>query len=153
MQSLSNWLTMTPLQSKHEHLVPSVTTGNGDLSEVGKNNVDPMISLLRSISNWVASFRDNYQEEKVEMIGEYDLIHVGQKHDWDCGVACLEMCLRWSHFDKFELYRSGLNITEFENEKSPLWTIDIFMSLHHFGVDSAVMYTNCKGIVSEDTFI
>ena len=83
------------------------------------------------------------------MIGEYDLIHVEQKYDWDCGVACLEMCLRWLQIGNSDRVQSDFYVIEFKYEKSPLWTIDIFMSLHDYGVDSAVMYTTCKGIIRE----
>lgn len=54
-----------------------------------------MTFLLQSMSDWFVRMTGTSQEDKVEMIGEYDLIHVGQKHNWDCGVACLEMCLKW----------------------------------------------------------
>ena len=105
-----------------------------------------MTSIIQSVSRWLINFSKENIEEREEMVGEYDLIHVGQKHNWDCGVACLEMCLRWWRVTKPDLPISGVNIVEFDNTESPLWTIDIFISLHKNGVDGAVMYTNFKGI-------
>ena len=106
-----------------------------------------MVSIIQSLSNWLINVTANNSEERVEMIGEYDLIHVEQKYDWDCGVACLEMCLRWTRISNIEQYKCDFDIMEFKYEKSPLWTIDIFMGLHDYGVHSAVMYTTCKGII------
>ena len=104
-----------------------------------------MISLIGSVSNWLFSFGGATKEDRVDFIGEYDLIHVGQKHNWDCGLACLEMSQRWWLMEEPLKASTSLNAKEFEDKGSPLWTIDIFLSLFENGVDGAVMYTTCKG--------
>lgn len=105
-----------------------------------------MISLIESVSGWLLSFGGATKEDRVDFIGEYDLIHVGQKHNWDCGLACLEMSQRWWVMDETHKVPTSFNTKEFEEKESPLWTIDIFLSLFENRVDGAVMYTTCKGL-------
>lgn len=48
-----------------------------------------MNNFIQLFANWINSTTD---EEK---IGEYDDIYILQKYDWDCGIACIEMTLKW----------------------------------------------------------
>lgn len=105
-----------------------------------------MGQILASLATWLPSIGVKHIEERVDFIGEYDLIHVKQKHHWDCGVACLEMSVRWWRTIKPDLQIVDMNAEEFEEKESPLWTIDIFLGLAQNGIDGAVMYTTCKGL-------
>ena len=105
-----------------------------------------MGQILVSLATWLSSCGVKLIEERVDFIGEYDLIHVKQKHHWDCGVACLEMSVRWWWIEEPNLQTVDLNAEEFEKKESPLWTIDIFLGLAQNGIDGAVMYTTCKGL-------
>jgi Guanylylate cyclase len=104
-----------------------------------------MISLIGSVADWLLRLGVATKEDRVDFIGEYDLIHVGQKHNWDCGLACLEMSQRWWRMDEQLKAPTSFHAREFEDKGSPLWTIDIFLNLFENGVDGAVMYTTCKG--------
>ena len=105
-----------------------------------------MQSIIEAVSVWLASFLVNSKYERSNFIGEYDNIHVRQEHNWDCGVACLHMSLRWWFGDKVHDQQLELDSEEYEGKESPLWTIDIFLSLIKNGADDAVMFTTCKGI-------
>jgi Guanylylate cyclase len=105
-----------------------------------------MGQILVSLATWLSSCGVKLIEERVDFIGEYDLIHVQQKHHWDCGVACLEMSVRWWRINRPDIGVVVLNAEEFEQKESPLWTIDIFLGLAQNGIDGAVMYTTCKGL-------
>ena len=107
-----------------------------------------MGQIVVSLSGWLSSYGAKLIEDRVNFIGEYDLIHVRQRHHWDCGVACLEMSLRWWQTDEEYLQRLDLNSREFEEKESPLWTIDIFLGLSQNGIHGAVMYTSYKGLQS-----
>jgi len=82
-------------------------------------------------------------EDTVEHVGKYDHIHVGQKYDWDCGVACLEMAVKWWNAD---LDKENKKIIDCIDISTALWTIDIFVGLHQNGIFSTIMYTNYKGV-------
>ena len=111
-----------------------------------------MLSIIETGSLWLASFLADSKYVRSDFIGEYDNIHVRQQHNWDCGVACLQMSLRWWFGDKLHGQLIELDSKEFEGKESPLWTIDIFLSLMKNGADNAVMFTTCKGNMI-DTFV
>ena len=110
-----------------------------------------MLSIIEAGSTWLTSFLVHPKHKRSSFIGEYDNIHVRQQHNWDCGVACLQMSLRWWFADKLHKLHLELDPKEFEGKESPLWTIDIFLSLVNNGAEDAVMFTTCKGII--DAFI
>jgi hypothetical protein len=106
-----------------------------------------MQSIIEAWSVWLSSILLKPKHERSDFIGVYDNIHVRQQHNWDCGVACLQMSLRWWFTDNLHELHLELNSKEFEGKESPLWTIDIFLSLIQNGADGAVMFTTCKGII------
>mgnify|MGYP001795155675 CR=1 FL=1 len=73
-----------------------------------------------------------------------NLPHVRQKFDWDCGLACLQMVLKKSLGDEF-------NLSEFEAicEKKgfgkSVWTIDLASILTEFGLPYK-LYTITLGV-------
>lgn len=107
-----------------------------------------MGQIVGVLGAWSSSCGEKLVEKRVDFIGEYDLIHVKQRHHWDCGVACLEMSLRWWRTSAENLQLFELNAKEFEEKETPLWTIDIFLGLSQNGIDGAVMYTSYKGLMS-----
>lgn len=77
-----------------------------------------------------------------ELIGKYDNLLIGQKYDWDCGLACCAMAIRWSGRGddcSAELY-SNQELTQ-----RPLWTIDLLIYLLNQNV-AAEMYTIYTGV-------
>jgi len=65
-------------------------------------------------------------------------IYVRQSSNWDCGIACLSMVLKWSN---------AADQTPLVFDKStPLWTIDLYVFLKQRGLRDAIFYTTCKGI-------
>jgi hypothetical protein len=62
-------------------------------------------------------------------------LHVKQNGDWDCGVACCGMVLKWLDMDE-EL----LHTDDIARKQSPLWTIELFLFLAQHGIN-ANMYT------------
>jgi hypothetical protein len=82
----------------------------------------------------------------VEKTIEDDEIHgfhrifTEQKQSFDCGIACCDMIMKWLDLEEEELYKNDIALVE-----SPLWTIDIFLLLHHHGV-SVQMFTKTFGV-------
>ena len=69
--------------------------------------------------------------------------HVPQKFSWDCGIACIEMVLKWIGIPESR-YRWHLN--ELYLRSSPLWTVELFCFLREkFYVDCS-MSTLCVGV-------
>ncbi len=67
-------------------------------------------------------------------------LHVYQKENWDCGVACCAMVCKWLNIPVDRLYDHDIAA-----KKCPLWTIDLFLFLTDESVD-ARMYTVTVGI-------
>jgi hypothetical protein len=67
-----------------------------------------------------------YDEELNE---EYNNISVLQKNESDCGIACLEMVLKWKkcHNIDFDgkIIIENLSKHEISSRKTPLWTIGV----------------------------
>src|SRR4051812_3610599 len=78
--------------------------------------------------------------EGVDGRNEWEQIYESQKCNWDCGIACCIMVLRWtkcgdtSTIDTLRMDRNG-----------PLWTIELFVLLRKLSVN-ALMYTKYKGV-------
>jgi hypothetical protein len=78
-------------------------------------------------------------QEREWLIDEHP-IHVCQTENWDCGVACCAMVLKWLEIPLEILYNHDI-----ATRKSPLWTIDLFLFLIDASVN-ANMYTITMGI-------
>ena len=77
---------------------------------------------------------DDMLAEKVQEI------YSPQKFDWDCGLACCIMVLKWHGFNSEKVYEHELALLA-----SPLWTIDLLIVLKDCGV-SGSMHTTCLGL-------
>lgn len=81
-------------------------------------------------------------DENSCFVDECDRIYAPQQFDWDCGVACLNMAFRFCNVsNNWDFAASSYSLN-----KTPLWTIDIFILLHENGLEDAVMYTTYVGV-------
>lgn len=75
-------------------------------------------------------------------------IHVRQRYNWDCGLACTEMamkCVNASNLSAIQVDSSPMvPITHGE----PLWTIELYIGMRERGLN-AEMSTSVKGVNTE----
>lgn len=82
-----------------------------------------------------------------EHIGIYDHIHCQQEKDWDCGIACFLMAVRFVKTDDVATLSEARSFLQpFYDRSTPLWTIDIYVALRDSGITDATMYTTSIGI-------
>lgn len=62
-------------------------------------------------------------------VDSFHLIYCAQKHNWDCGLACCAMIMKWFDMDSSWLYDHELAQLEV-----PLWTIDLLLLLEEIGI-------------------
>mmetsp|Transcript_27786 Transcript_27786/g.39448 ORF Transcript_27786/g.39448 Transcript_27786/m.39448 type:complete len:286 (+) Transcript_27786:107-964(+) len=86
--------------------------------------------------------RDQYRKilstRKVVMLDEYDYIFVAQKFNWDCGIACCSMVLKWFDtliFNDHPLYKL----------LTPLWTVELYCYLKGLNIN-CLMCTRFVGV-------
>eukprot|EP01038_Epipyxis_sp_PR26KG_P018850 gene18850-26690_t len=80
--------------------------------------------------------------ESISMENIASKIHTSQIFDWDCGLACCSMVLKWNE--------KHVNIISEEMlmKSKPLWTIELFIILNELDVES-IMLTKYVGIHSD----
>lgn len=85
------------------------------------------------------------QEQKMKINNEsFDFIFTSQETNWDCGLACITMLLKY-----YECYSSAtqeLCETARNESEGPLWTIDLYCLLRDCGIHWSTMHTKCIGI-------
>lgn len=77
-------------------------------------------------------------------------IHVRQRHNWDCGLACTEMALRWVNASERSVGTVVARPLAPVTAGDPLWTIELYRGLRERGVDAA-MSTAVRGVNTEHT--
>jgi hypothetical protein len=110
-----------------------------------------MLSPFKSlISLWSPTRNEPEDDEDILSI------YCQQSSNWDCGVACSVMVLRWINLLGV---RDVKNVVEWRSEDAifrheivygrdvPLWTIDLYLLLHSISLPSSTlrMYTTCVG--------
>lgn len=68
------------------------------------------------------------------------VIHVPQEEDWDCGLACCTMVLRFLGREDLPASLSALVSSKF------LWTIDVSLILRQCGVERQTYFTAYPGV-------
>lgn len=82
---------------------------------------------------------------------QYDLnnrwkqIYTRQDNEWDCGVACCAMAMKWNNVAPLSL--SSLYQHEIALRGTPLWTLDLLLCLKEHDLQ-ATMYTTSIGVQS-----
>jgi hypothetical protein len=72
-------------------------------------------------------------------LAKYEHIFECQQFNWDCGIACCNMVIKWTN--KTDLIQFNRTTTS----NMPLWTIELFCWMKEMDFD-VCMYTNCKGV-------
>lgn len=71
-------------------------------------------------------------------------IYCSQRDDWDCGLACVGMVLKWSkHTVAGELV---LDDQHFWERKLPLWTIEMYIMLSKYNGMEIELFTSYVGV-------
>lgn len=138
---------------------------NNELQAYGLNDNHRSIPIepSNSSTNHIIYFHDNH---KISMTRYKDYLikllknvpHIQQIHDWDCGLACLEMVLMGIHNSQTNnIYnwnsnlfspKSPPSLHELINmsKTSDVWTIDLAYFLRKFNVEDFTYYTSYFGV-------
>ena len=75
-------------------------------------------------------------------------IYVRQRHNWDCGLACTEMAMRWVNHSKKSNTQIDPSPLDPATQGQPLWTVELYAGLRERGVN-AEMSTRVRGVNPE----
>ena len=70
---------------------------------------------------WQSNNNKNYNKEYIK-------IHVKQRSNWDCGIACLMMVAKWISYCEDDFHNHIID-NEISIRTKPLWTIDLYCFL------------------------
>jgi hypothetical protein len=100
---------------------------------------DIIINHFEKFLLWQSDDKNGYNNEYIK-------IHVKQRSNWDCGIACLMMVAKWISYCEDDLHNNIIN-NEISIRTTPLWTIDLYCFLRDNNID-CMMYTRTIGISS-----
>lgn len=86
--------------------------------------------ILKRVNNFGKSYSNQFG-----LFYRWNHIFIMQQKDWDCGIACCAMVLKWYDLHPNLIYRHELSA-----RGRPLWSIDLFIFLCQTGLN-AIMYT------------
>lgn len=93
-------------------------------------------------SSNLSNSTDGSKRKKLSLRPEdFMTYHREQESNWDCGLSAIIMALRWSKIEKC------INMNEYYDRETPLWSIDVFTVLTKSDVfDTVEFYTTCVGV-------
>jgi hypothetical protein len=105
------------------------------------------ITEVRRILNHINNTGKSYSNQ-CQLIYNWSHILTLQQKDWDCGVACLYMVLKWSDFHSIKKVNLSLiDNHEICRRETPLWSLDLFLFLVELDLNVS-MYTTSLGVQS-----
>jgi hypothetical protein len=106
------------------------------------------ITEVRRVLNHINNTGKSYSNQ-CQLIYNWSHILTLQQKDWDCGVACLNMVLKWSdnHSSNNTASSVILDNHEISKRETPLWSLDLFLFLVELDLNVS-MYTTSLGVQS-----
>jgi hypothetical protein len=86
--------------------------------------------ILKRMNNCGKSYSNQF-----ELFYRWNHIFIMQQKDWDCGIACCAMVLKWCNLSPSFIFRH-----ELASRGCPVWTLDLFIFLYQTGIH-AIMFT------------
>ena len=77
-------------------------------------------------------------------------IYVMQRYNWDCGLACAEMAMKWVNVNPQSSHKVDATPMQPLAQGDPLWNIELYVALRERGVN-AEMSTSEKGVNKSTT--
>ena len=129
---------------------------------------DPPLTLFQYIYDWYDHYRrsryfiaglhyflsgmrvilERFYRLSASYSNQYDLhyrwkhIYTRQENEWDCGVACCAMVLKWANQPSSLIYQHEIAL-----RGTPLWSLDLLLCLSEHKLKST-LYTTSVGIQS-----
>ena len=97
-----------------------------------------LVVIFRQLLQRLTELGQEYSQ-KYDLLYKFSHIFIRQQKDWDCGVACCAMALKWCMKNPDLVYEH-----EIAFRGRPLWTVDLFFFLYQNAMN-ITMYTTYIG--------
>jgi hypothetical protein len=111
-------------------IVPVAMMRHQDTDDTNRLLLEEAIQTLLATSSDCQNRNKESHDNFNGFLSNNKIIHVRQQETWDCGIACLEMALRWLSIPENHDVVDRSDMLKLAATQS-IWTIDLVWILHH----------------------